>query len=278
MAAVRVAVVLLSPEVRQMVLWLNSGIMLIFGGTGLALSVAYPGPSDPGSVLAAVFFFGCGACGLTRQVYLRRVDTRRREPVLGPAPSGAPATCFLRSPLVAAVTGVITLFVAGWLGAVAVVVYGHGYYYEALLLTGALLFLVWRLALLATRRTVLGGLWLTRSGVEYRRNATGWRVSWEQLERVLSVAEAEHAPPRPVRRPGEPVFLVLPADERAEGVRQGRWGRDHRYRFPDNVLVVDTAGLSGDRALIVETLERHLSFPPMRATLGTAASLPGATV
>ena len=113
-------------------------------------------------------------------------------------------------------------------------------------------------AVAAAGRIRAGGLWLTRTGIEYRNEATSWSVPWSGVLHV--VAE-------------EPVRLRLERGTEPDLRRSVRWVwnrepavarrfRRHRHQLP---------GRRHPRVLAV--LAHYLDDPRLRAQLGTPDSL-----
>jgi hypothetical protein len=250
------------------------GLMAVVGLWG----VLGGGPTvagDPVLLLSAVGILGLGAGGLGLLLVEPWVDRHPRSPVLGAAPSGAPALCFLRSPVRHLVSALVLLWFALWSAALAVIVLGRGQPGWAALWGLGAVGLLWMLATLVTGRRRPGGVWLTRAGVEYRKDAVGWAVPWTQVETVLSDrAEWKKPPLTPVLVRVQGIVLVVRGGATVPVQRSMRWSRDEQHGLPERYLAVSCFGLAGGQQVVVETIERYLAHPAARDQLGTEWSLP----
>jgi hypothetical protein len=214
--------------------------------------------------------------GLVLVSFIPWFDRHRPDPTLATAPSGAPATFFRRSPFVTVMSVLVCLALAGWLVAAAVAFHGHGEDAWALAAAALALVLLWPVAVAATGRVKAGGLWLTRSGVEHRKEAVSWSVLWSDPRGVEDQAAAAALPYSFGRgvRPVHPVVLVLHSDARPAVRRTVRWIWNREGAGPAGSLCVDSYDLAGGRSTITELIERCLTQPQMREQLGTSGSVP----
>jgi hypothetical protein len=266
-----------------MVVRLVFGIVyVVLGALGVALLLSPDAGSEAdrygtaffGSLLAIV-----SAGGLALVVFIPLFALRRPGPVLGIAPSGVPAAFFRRSRFMLVTSVLVMIALAGWLGAAAVVLFGHGEYVWAALAAGCALVLLRPPAVLVTGRVGPGGLWLTRSGVEYRKEAVHWTLAWSDLQRVerngegrALVAALPHAARSGVAAV-EPLVLVLDVHARPQVRRTTRrvWSRE--CSVPPGMLCVDCFDLAGGREQIAGAIERYRTHPALREHLGTAAAV-----
>ena len=79
---------------------------------------------------------------------------------------------------------VFLVFLVGWSGALAIVLYGHGHGVWASLVVPLALVFLWPVAVLPAGRIKPGGLWLTPDGLEYRKEAVSWTLAWSDLDRL----------------------------------------------------------------------------------------------
>lgn len=163
------------------------------------------------------------------------------------APSGRPATAFLRSRVPVAMSVVTPVLLVAW----SVV---------GLAVTGSWLFLL-PAALFASPlvavvrgRIAPGGLFLTPEGIEERKEAVSWSLPWEHVAGVV---------------PGEPLAVTLsgPAPERT--VRT-RWLWQREPRGLPGVLAVDSRYLAADPVVVAAVIGRCVADPAIRARMGTA--------
>jgi hypothetical protein len=230
-----------------------------------------------GALIGLVGLVGVG--GLVMILFIPLFDRFRPGPVVGTAPSGAPATCFGRSLFMVTVGVLMRLGLVCWLAALALVLYGAGHDIWGSLVALCAAGLLWPLVPVATGKVKPGGLWLTRSGLEYRREAVSWNLSWSELDgleylqgkwTVIGVLPSTGGRSVPV----DPVVLRLEPGARLDvQSRVGRmWNRE--CRMPDGLVCVDCFDLAGGPVLIAETIERYLAYPGQREQLGTEWSLP----
>lgn len=253
---------------------LGYGLMAAFGLGALLERGSAVGP-DAIVDLSALAALGLGAGGWGLLLVEPWVDRRPREPVLGTAPSGAPAVCFPRSPAHHVARVVFFLYSTLWFAAVTVVVTGRGQPGWGAVWGVCALAVLWRLANLVTGRIRPGGLWLTPDGIEYRKDAFGWAMPWTELQEIV-VDRSEYGtpPPAPVLVRFEQIGLILRRGAVVPVRRYLRWSRDEQHRFPDRYRGVTCFGLAGGRPLIADTLEHYLLFTELRDHLGTTASVP----
>ena len=251
-------------------------VYVVLGVLGVALMLSPDAGSDVdrygalffGSMLAIV-----STAGLALVLFIPLFALLRPGPVPGTAPSGAPALFFRRSRFMVVASVLMMLALVGWLGAAAFVLAGHGERGWAALAATCALVLLWPLAAVVTRRIEPGGLWLTRAGVEYRKEAVGWTLAWTDLRGVECDGESRpraSALPQPVRfgvAAVEPLMLVLDVDARPQMRRTtGRaWNRE--CPAPPGMLCVDCFDLAGGRGQIAEAIERYRTRPALREHL-----------
>jgi hypothetical protein len=225
------------------------------GALGAALLWQWGHPS--------VLFFGVlllivavsGAAWLLLGAWFER---HRPDPTLATAPSGAAATFFPRSRFVIVMGVLLSSALGGWLLAVAAAAYlgGHpGWALVALVLALASFSPV---AVAAAGKIRAGGLWLTRSGIEYRNEATSWSVPWSGVRHV--VAE-------------EPVRLRLEHGSAPAVRRSVRWIWNREPVAPEGSVGIDTSFLAGGAPRVLAVLAHYLDDPPRREQLGTPDSL-----
>jgi hypothetical protein len=229
-----------------------------------------------GSLLALV-----GAGGLVQLVFVRWFDRHRPGPVVDTAPSGLPAIGFRRSAFLTTTSVTTVVALAGWLGALAFVLHGVGHDVWAAVTAVCAVGLLAVLVPVVTGRVETGGLWLTQSGLEYRRDAVGWALPWSALQNVEPTPERwtvvgvmPFTGGRPV--PVQPLVLRLVPGARLEVRRTTRRSWSRECRMPQGAVCVDCFDLAGGPSLIAETVEHYRLFPELRAHLGTAASVPRA--
>jgi hypothetical protein len=258
---------------------------VVIGAIGVALLQFRPSGPEAGTGRWFVLFPGMllvlvAAGGLVLVAFVVLFARFRPGPVVGTAPSGAPATFFRRSAFLPVMSVVMTVALASLLGAVAVVAHAHAHDVAAVLLVfGAVALLAFVVVPVVAGRIAIGGLWLTPAGVEYRRDAAGWALSWSELQHV------EHRPqqwtvvgalPSTGGRvvPVEPVVLRLALGVRVPVHRtvRGMWNRE--CRMPQDMVCIDCFDLAGGAPMIAEAIDHYLLFPELRDHLGTAASMP----
>lgn len=185
-------------------------------------------------------------------------DRHRPEPVLAAAPSGAAATYFPRSRFMIVMGVSLSLALGGWLVAVAAAAYLAGHSGWALSALALALVSLSPVAVAAAGRIRAGGLWLTRTGIEYRNEATSWSVPWSGVLHV--VAE-------------EPVRLRLERGTEPDLRRSVRWVWNREPAVPDGSVGIDTSFLAGGTPRVLAVLAHYLDDPRLRAQLGTPDSL-----
>jgi hypothetical protein len=126
-----------------------------------------------------------GIGGLSMILFIALFGRVRGAPVLCTAPSGAPATFFRRSPFMLVCSVVFCIALAVWAGTVAVVLGAYGHAVWASLPALFALVLLWPVAVVATGKVESGGLWLTSAGLEYRKQAVCWTLTWSELRSVV---------------------------------------------------------------------------------------------
>lgn len=170
---------------------------------------------------------------------------------LATAPSGAPATAFLRSPVPTTMSAVVPVLLALWATVGSLVV--HQVAARVVLLLVALGLLTPLVAVLRGR-VAPGGLYLTPGGIEQRKEAVSWSVPWSAVAGVV---------------PGEPLALPLTGPS-PEPTRRTRvlWQREPRGR--PGVLAVDSRYLAADPVVIAAVVGRCVADPAARARMGTA--------
>ena len=227
-----------------------------------------------GSLLVPIAVGGLGVL-----LFVSLFDHFRPGPVVGRAPSGSPAMFFRRSSFVLVLNVLIPLGLVVWLGALSVVLHGHGHDVWATVVALCALYLLWPVAVACLGRIRPGGLWLTPSGLEYRRDAAGWTLTWSELDGVeprpeewTVVGVLPRTGGRPV--PVEPVVLRLRLGVRVAVQRTVRFVWNHECRMPDDMVCIDCFDLAGGSLLIARTIERCLADPRFREQLGTEWSLP----
>ena len=177
------------------------------------------------SVLAMVSF-----SGLATIVFMSLFARFRAGPALEAAPSGAPATFFPRSPFMTVMSVVFLVFLVGWSGALAIVLYGHGHGGWASLVVALALVFLWPVAVLLTGQIKSGGLWLTPDGLEYRKEAVSWTLAWSDLDGVDRTRSAVQKGVLPHASGLGVVAVVGPADALAAAEMATR--ADLRGRAP----------------------------------------------
>ncbi|HVH22236.1 MAG TPA: hypothetical protein VNA11_07250 [Pseudonocardia sp.] len=225
----------------------------------------------PAALLALI-----GAGGLAMVSFIRWFDRHRPAPVLAVAPSGAQGTFFSRSRFMIGFSVLCTLGLAGWTGALALVLYRLGHDVTAMLVTALTVLLLWPAAVAALGKVKPGGLWLTPFGLEHRQESTSWAVSWADLAAVeRHPTQRMVPPPSSLGAAIQPVRLDLQAGGFPAIQRTTRWTWDREVREPgQEALVVDAYDLAGGPAMIAIAIEHYLAYPRLRGHLGTARSLP----
>jgi hypothetical protein len=185
-------------------------------------------------------------------------ERHRPGPTLATAPSGAAATFFPRSRFVIVMGVLLSSALGGWLLAVAAAAYlgGHPGWALFALVLGLVSFAP--VAVAAAGKIRAGGLWLTRSGIEYRNEATSWSVPWSGVRHV--VAE-------------EPVRLRLEHGSAPAVRRSVRWIWNREPVAPEGSVGIDTSFLAGGAPRVLAVLAHYLDDPPLREQLGTPDSL-----
>ena len=126
------------------------------------------------------------------------------------------------------VSVVFLVFLVGWSGALAIVLYGHGHGVWASLVVALALVFLWPVAVLPAGRIKPGGLWLTPDGLEYRKEAVSWTLAWSDLEGIDRTGSAvqkgvlPHASGLGVAAV-EPLVLALRPGARLEVLRSVWW-------------------------------------------------------
>ena len=166
------------------------------------------------------------------------------------APSGVPATAFPRSPVPTAMSVVVPVLLALWALAGSLLADDVAARVVLLLLAAGL---ATPLVAVVRGRVVPGGLYLTPTGVEQRKEAVSWSIPWDDLDGVV---------------PGEPLALSLraPAPERTVRTRL-LWQREPRG-LP-GVVAVDSRYLAADPVVVAAVVGRCLADPAARARMGT---------
>jgi hypothetical protein len=257
----------------------------IMGGFGVLSLVVLPGvdPADRldtafvGSLLALI-----GLGGLLVVGFVPWYDRYRPGPVLATAPSGAPATFFRRSRFLPVVSVLMTTGLTCWSGVLSGVLLRHGHPVWASSLAAFALLLCWPLVVALSGGVRVGGLWLTPAGLEYRKEAVAWTLGWPDLARVDPEAAGVTTGVLPSPSGGgvravQPVVLVLRVGARPVVRRTARWVWNRECDGPIGTVCVDCVDLAGGSELIAGMIERCVAYPALRAQLGTAASLPGAS-
>lgn len=185
-------------------------------------------------------------------------ERNRPDPVLATAPSGAAATFFPRSRFVIVMGVLLSSALAGWLLAVAAAAYLGGHPGWALFALALALLSFSPVAVAAAGKIRAGGLWLTRSGIEYRNEATSWSVPWSGVRHV--VAE-------------EPVRLRLERGSAPVVQRSVPWIWNREPAAPEGSVGIDTSFLAGGAPRVLAVLAYYLDDPRLREQLGTPDSL-----
>lgn len=268
---------------RQRVLqWVFGAGYVLLGALGLGM-LLHPSLRSETDWYVGVFLGALlalvGVTGVVLLAFVALHDRLRLGPALGTAPSGAPATFFRRSPFMVVAGVLVPLALALWLGALAVVLYRHGHGGWASLVALCTLCVLWPVVVAGTGKVEVGGLWLTRTGLEYRREAVGWALPWSELHHVepqphdrTVVGALPHTGGRTV--PVQPVVLALEPEARLDVRRTVRWAWDRECRVPDGRVCIDCVDLAGGPALITEAIAHYLAHPRLREQLGTDWSLP----
>jgi hypothetical protein len=168
----------------------------------------------------------------------------------GTAPSGVPATAILRSPVPTAMSVAVPVALAVW-ALVGSLVADH-------LATRVVLLLVacgiaTPLVAVVRGRVAPGGVYLTRQGIEQRKEAVSWSLPWDRVAGVV---------------PGEPLALVLAGPAPDPVIRTRRlWRREPTG--PAGVVAVDSRYLAEAPEVVAELVARCLVHPPLRERLGT---------
>lgn len=263
---------------RGAVRLLFGAVYLLLGCAGVGGLVSLSGPRRPPwpdwywQLLLALFLITVAVTGLVVLVVAPCVQRHRTGPVLGAAPSGLPATGFPRSPFSVVIH--VTALVAGFglLVLLACGMWRLGQYGGAWLAAGLAAGAGWMVVRVMIGRVRPGGLWLTRRGVEYRKDALRWSVPWSAVAGVAAAPQAVSFwdDPRELLYPSDPVMVRLRPDTAAT-VMGPRWAQ--RQSPPDS-LRIDSYHLAGGTSLITEMIEECLTHPRVREHLGTVHSLP----
>lgn len=268
-------------RVKRWVFGVTYLLMAAFGVAGLGTVRDAASTEDRLVALFAGSLFALiGALGLLLLLFVP-VHARLR-PAAGRAvaPSGAPALYFRRSPFLLVVSLVFCLGLGAWLAAAAVVLVGYGQVGWAVPPGVCAPVLLWPVVVATTGRVVPGGLWLTPSGLEYRKEAVSWTVAWSALRGVEHPADAltdVDVLPRANRRgvaAVAPVVLSLREGCGPEVRWVTRWAWHRECRAPRGMLCVDCVDLAGGPTVIAETIGRCLAYPGFRTHLGTEWSMP----
>lgn len=173
---------------------------------------------------------------------------------LATAPSGQPATAFVRSPVPTVMSTLLPSLLAAW-AALGVVLAGSPA--ARVVLAAVALLLLWPVVPVVRGRIAPGGLYLTPTGIEQRKEAVTWSVSWAQVSGAV---------------PGEPLAVTLngPAPAPAATTRV-LWRREPDS--PPGVLAVDSRYLAADPTVIAAVVTRCVAQPDLRARLGTPESV-----
>jgi hypothetical protein len=215
---------------------------------------------DTFSAFWATLLLLIAVAGAAKWGFRHRFDRQRPDPVLGTAPSGAPATFFRRSPFTVVLSVLVTGALALWCAAAAVALFRAGHDGWALLLAGLAALLLWPVVVAAMGRVAAGGLWLTEAGVEHRNGAVRWAVPWSDLQAVVAA---------------EPIRLQLRPGAAPRIERTVPWIWSYELRKPADQLGIVASDLAGGPALIVAMLAHYLGEPRIRERLGTAESWAG---
>jgi hypothetical protein len=166
------------------------------------------------------------------------------------APSGVPATAFLRSPVPFVLSVVVPVLLALW--ALAGSLVADQVATRVVLLVVAIGFAT-PLVAVVRGQVAPGGLYLTPSGIEQRKEAVSWSVPWEHVSGVV---------------PGEPLALTLSGPAPQPVVRT-RWLWRREPSAPAGVLAVDSRYLAERPVVVAELVARCVADPGVRARMGT---------
>lgn len=221
-------------------------LLLALLGAGL---VGYTGDRTSG-LLFGVLLLLVAAAGFALVGFDTWFVRHRPGGTVSVAPSGVPATAFLRSSVPTALSGVVPALLALWAVLGCVLVDGPA---AKVVLALLALGLASPLVALARGHVAAGGLYLTPAGIEQRKEAVSWSIPWEHLSGVV---------------PGEPLALTLsgPAPEPEVRTRL-LWQREPKG-LP-GVVAVDSRYLAADPVVIAAVIGRCLADPAVRSRMGT---------
>jgi len=166
---------------------------------------------------------------------------------LATAPSGVPATAFLRSRLPLVMSVAFCLLLVAWSVLGLAVAGGRiGFLVPAVVGLAPL-------AGLVLGRVSAGGLYLTPAGIEQRKEAVSWSLPWDHVAGVV---------------PGEPLALTLSGPP-PEPVYRTRWLWRREPTAPPGVLAVDSRYLAEDPVVVAELVARCIVDPGLRARMGS---------
>ncbi|MCB0895746.1 MAG: hypothetical protein H6529_16370 [Nocardioides sp.] len=166
------------------------------------------------------------------------------------APSGVRATAFVRSGVPTVMSAVMPALLAAW--AVVGCVVADAPAARVILALVALGFAS-PLVAVARGRVVPGGLYLTPAGVEQRKEAVSWSISWDELAGAV---------------PSEPLALTL-AGPPPQPVVRTRWLWQREPTAPAGVVAVDSRYLAEDPVVVVGVVARCIVDPALRQRMGS---------
>jgi hypothetical protein len=176
---------------------------------------------------------------------------------LAPAPSGAPATAFPRSPLPTVMSAVLPAALAVWALTGCVLAASSGRPLAAVVLGLLGIGVATPLVAAVRGRVAAGGLYLTATGVEHRKEAVTWAIPWEEVTGVV---------------PGDPLALTLRggAPEHHATTRV-LWQRE--ISGPPGTQGVDSRYLAEDPGIVAAVIARCLVEPDLRGRMGTESAV-----
>lgn len=217
-------------------------LVLAILGAGM---VGYAGDRDLGLMFGSLLLL-IAAGGLVLVGFDWWYAGHRPGVTTATAPSGLPATAFLRSRVPLAMSVVVPVLLVAW-SLVGLVVTGSW-----LFLLPAALFAS-PLVAVVRGRVAPGGLYLTQEGIEQRKEAVSWSLPWDGVEGVV---------------PGEPLALPLTRPS-PEPVVRTRWLWQREPRGLPGVLAVDSRYLAADPVVVAAVIGRCVADPATRARMGT---------
>jgi hypothetical protein len=224
---------------------------LLLGAVGAGL-VGYTGDRTPG-LLLGLLLLPLAVLGLVLVGFDSWYVRHRPGVTVATAPSGRPATAFLRSPVPTAMSAATPALLALWSLLGCVLADGPvARVLLALLAVG----LATPLVAVVRGRVAPGGLFLTSEGIEHRKEAVTWSVPWDDVSGVV---------------PGEPLALTVrgaPAEQRTTRVL---WRRE--VRAPGGAVGVDSRYLAADPVVIAAVVARCIADPALRARMGTEGAV-----